>query len=346
MDLSIGDATRPRSTRGRLKRLLATALLGRRREALPPAGQLERRQVPDGRADWSDSFYFMGASAPDAPPVYTFLRLGFRAHLTECWLHLWTEQTGGLDLGFEEAPASAGLAAGGLSLACETPGQAWRLAYDGPLTDARGRTHAAVLRGRFQSSAPLHDFDAGTPPVVIGRALAGEPWSRDFFTALQAMHQVHYEQLGTLSLTLTLDGVTSELRLRSVRDHSYGPRRWDDLRGHCWLTGAMDDGSTWNLTLVNLPHLRHVLRGYRHDGARSIPVVDGPTLEALFAHGRPPEAYPLWFRTADGVRHELEVRRVADRRFHLGNLEFHEGMADFTCGTARGRGISEFSFPR
>lgn len=342
---SISSKTAPAGLAGRVKRLLASAMVSIPRGPRLDAAALDKRQQPDGRTDFSDSFYWMGAGAPDAP-MHLFLRLAFRAHTTETWLHLWTPETGALDLGSDEAAPSSTMAAAGLTATCETPGERWRLSYRGDVKAASGATHALELDARFVARSPLYDFERETPPVVVARALAGEPWSRGFFRELSAMHQVHYEQLGELSVTWRLDGAERTAVLRSVRDHSFGARRWGDLRGHCWLTGAMDDGSVFNVTLVDLPRLRNVLRGYRFDGARFVPVVDAPTLSSLFAHGRPPAQYPLWFITADGKRHEVEVSRVTNRCYRLGGaIDFHEGCAEFTSPTSRGRGISEFSFP-
>lgn len=337
------EVTRPSSAVGHLKLALGRGLVRASRRVTEPAST-ERRQPPDGSPAWSDSFYFMGGG----PTLAWWARLGFRPHLTETWLCVWTPETGLLDLRTESAEASPALSAGGLSLECLEPLKAWRLRFDGVLHDANGAPRKVQLDGRFTAQGPLYDFDAHSPAVSVARSLAAEPWSRDFFRELSALHQTHVEQVGETALTLSIDGVEQRATVRGVRDHSFGLRRWTDLRGHCWITCALDDGTAINVTAVRMPRLTHVLRGYVLKNGRCVPVVDAPTLDALWAWGRPPTDYSLSIVTEEGERLELRVRRDAERQYRLGDdgaLAFHEGIAHFTVGSATGRGISEFSFP-
>jgi len=346
MDVSFTAATRPRSPGAALKGLLARGLVraGRRPSIASP--RLDGRQPTGESPDWSDSFYFTGSSrAPDAPLAF-FARLGFRPSRTEAWLGVWTPQTGLLELNAADAPATSGLSACGLSLECLTPGQRWQVTFDGALRAPSGEMHPVQLSARFEGAGALYDFEHGTPPALVARTLSMEPWSRAFFEELQAMHQAHVEQPGRYEVALALGGAERRATLYGVRDHSFGPRRWRDFRGHAWLSASLDDGSAFNVTLVRLPKLRHVLRGYLFRDGRFSPVTDAPTLEVLWQHGAPPERYPLWF-VAGGRRHELEVRLDASHRYLLadGALAFHEGFASFTLGSVSGRGISEFSLP-
>ena len=57
----------------------------------------------------------------------------------------------------------------------------------------------------WKGVAPLVIFDkVGTTPLQVGKQLANEKWSKQFFRKLKEIDQVHYEQAGTLSGTFSL----------------------------------------------------------------------------------------------------------------------------------------------
>lgn len=343
---SFTSVTRASSPSRLAKRVLAHAMLrASRHEAMTPAA-LEQRQPRPDNAAFNDSFYFMGMAPPGDEPFAFFARLGFRAERTETWFTIWTPETGLVDVGAQDVAPVPALEAAGLRFTCTEPGQRWALDFDGALSPiAGGDALPASFHADWTGAGPLYDYDEHTPKDLVARSLSHESWSRAFFEELQAMQQRHYEQVGRYDATLRLGGRERKLVLRGVRDHSFGPRRWEQIQGHCWLTAVLDDGTAFNLTLARMPRLHHVLRGYVMKDGRIDPVVDGPTLDVLAGRGRPPSEYRLWFTTASGRRFEGDVRLDGARHYRLGGaLDFYEGIAMFDLGFSRGRGISEFSY--
>ncbi|KAF0287947.1 hypothetical protein FJT64_013635 [Amphibalanus amphitrite] len=81
-------------------------------------------------------------------------------------------------------------------------------------------------------------------PLAVARAMALEPWTREFFERLRDAHQTHYEQIGTTSGTVTVSGREHRLQVTGMRDHSYARYRdWTLLHRYGLHTLIMEDGT-------------------------------------------------------------------------------------------------------
>ncbi|CAL4145451.1 unnamed protein product, partial [Meganyctiphanes norvegica] len=101
-----------------------------------------------------------------------------------------------------------------------------------------------VLDLQFQSSLPYFDYDSQMDPVAAAKAFAYETWTREYFMSLKEHHQTHYEQMGHIGGTATIDGIKHQLHMQSFRDHSYGKMRdWRLMHRYVFHHVFLKDGS-------------------------------------------------------------------------------------------------------
>lgn len=106
----------------------------------------------------------------------------------------------------------------------------------------------------WSSVLPPFNYDVDISPLTVGRAIAREPWSRDFFARLEHYHQTHYEQYGQISGTATIDGVPYPLRMPCVRDHSYAVMRdWRNFHRYVMHFFSMENGDRVTVGVVSIP---------------------------------------------------------------------------------------------
>ncbi|XP_037084333.1 uncharacterized protein LOC119104721 [Pollicipes pollicipes] len=96
----------------------------------------------------------------------------------------------------------------GLLIRLVEPMVCWKINYAvGPMRlDETGELVDVVLDLTFTSTLPCFDFDTDMAPRTVARAMAREPWSREFFARLRDAHQTHYEQIGTTRGRVTVRG--------------------------------------------------------------------------------------------------------------------------------------------
>ncbi|KAF0312458.1 hypothetical protein FJT64_016782 [Amphibalanus amphitrite] len=115
------------------------------------------------------------------------------------------------------AGGSGAFAGAGLRIWPEEPMRRWRVAFAGQLRrHPSGQLVDVALDLRFTSNMPHFDYDTDMSAAAVSRAMAREPWSRQFFGRLRDAHQTHYEQLGTASGTVTVAGHQHALRIGVV----------------------------------------------------------------------------------------------------------------------------------
>jgi hypothetical protein len=132
----------------------------------------------------------------------------------------------------------------GMDLEVVVPTRQWRLRYDGDrprrLLDSRqlGLDPGAALRAseRCRVSVDLV-FDGRFPMHALSRSGdivegAGAAFARN-----------HYEQFGSVSGRITVDGRAAQVTGGAFRDHSWGPRDWQAAPHSDFTTVLADDGS-------------------------------------------------------------------------------------------------------
>jgi len=131
-----------------------------------------------------------------------------------------------------------------LRLSCEEPMRRWRWRYHGPAL--KGEARAMMKSPPPDDVAYLLDFDLewqGSSPVV------------DFGHGTEPGAEAsHYEQAGSLTGHLTVDGQTYDFLGHTFRDHSRGPRVLNEhFNRHTWIHGGFPSGRTLSSLIVETP---------------------------------------------------------------------------------------------
>ncbi|CAH1645567.1 unnamed protein product [Spodoptera littoralis] len=96
----------------------------------------------------------------------------------------------------------------GLEIANFIPMRTWKLTYNGDMK-VRNDTEKTVkveLELTWSAVFSHFNYDTQMSPKSMARDLAKEKWSRGYFKLLKKFHQTHYEQMGVLEGTVTIDG--------------------------------------------------------------------------------------------------------------------------------------------
>jgi hypothetical protein len=185
-------------------------------------------------AQWSDSFYFGGGDARSGIAFYT--RIGRRPNeeTVEAALGVWLPD-GRFVLCFAREDDGAELAAGGIAYECGLPHELWRLS-------------AATSGMVFAQAGDLAVRGSGKP-AQVRVALRFCAWTEPFEFATGLTERVaacHYEQPGSISGTIEVDGERFALAGGGMRDHSWGVRNWQGVPYWRW-TGMLVDPDTFLL---------------------------------------------------------------------------------------------------
>ena len=301
----------------------------------------ENHRVPLGEVQhYNDSYYFTGH---DSTGNALIMRLGFRGDGScEPWFSLlFDNKQYNLDGDACVLPGDRRI--GDLWIACEEPGKRWKLRFDGGLRSGSKRIPVS-LDAEFLSSFPIFNFSSGMPSSTIATSMARERWTREWFRELSGWHQVHYEQNGEIAGSLTIGKKHHTLAMRAIRDHSFGPRRWNDMIRHVWLAAALEDGRFVNYSLVSYPIMSHIRAGFIEDGDRFTTVVGGTRLEA-FTAGDPPEKFSVEIILHTGKRLSLDCSNGPRFSWHMGGAyRITEAVASYELNGVPGRGICEFGY--
>ena len=323
-----------------LKRLFAYALVSRSDAAQQNPSVLEARQKPDASGFFNDSFYFSGRDTTGNALV---LRLGFRPQAdTEIWFDLMLPQTGRVSGIFPDATSDiSNITCGPLHLKCVEPNHLWKITYNGPVRTSHGDVPAEMELSFSSTEVPV-DFKAHTDSWGLAGYMAQEKWSREWFEKLRDLKQIHYEQGGTLTGTISLDGTTYPLELRGVRDHSFGPRKWQAMQEHAWLMACMEDGSFINVSTVSYDFLPYMHSGYVARGGVVLPVTAAPRFQDIPRTN--PEGMDFQYQFAVKGEPSRRMNCMVDEVFEYtmhGVYHFYEGLARFDLDGKKGVGICE-----
>ena len=320
-----------------LKKLLMKAIIKKRQKTAFDYPAAEAYVLPADADETVNNSYYFSAHGLDGTSLYC--RLGIRSSFREVWFLykkgdcVYTHKT---LIHKEDCP-----------LTCERVEEGWRFSYRGALTDDAGKEHEASFLGTFVSREAPVDFFSHMPPVCTARAMAGERWSRAFFSEVQKNNQVHYEQFGRLTGVLSLDGEELGIDLPCVRDHSFGTRRWSYMNNHLWLMAVRED-SQLNFSMVSYPAMSVLELGNfkpREGGMRYIESAEYD--RAAITAQDVPERLALTLRLSDGgsIGVEVECRYATEYLFRdEGSYRLLEGIADLKIDGVSYRGILELGF--
>ena len=146
----------------------------------------------------------------------------------------------------------------GVHLEPVVPMKRWKVKFEGEMMMKNEgdiiTSHKVRIDAEYSSELEYFDFDSDMDPWTVARAMAREPWSRQYFERLQAAHQSHYEQFGEVSGLVSVDGQERDLKVSVMRDHTHGSNRdWTLMHRYCLHNFTCQDGTRGFLGVVSQP---------------------------------------------------------------------------------------------
>lgn len=229
------------------------------------------------------------------------------------------------------------------------PMKHWKLNYSGELklADDASKRFKVEFEADWKTTLPYFDYDTMIPPWTMARAIAKEPWSREYFEMLKAAHQTHYEQHGNITGTIKVGDKSYKFDIPSMRDHSYGfKREWKLLHRYMMHAFSTEDGRRFDTINVCQPLTSsHLELGYIYEKDGSLHPVEWLDLP-LWNHGENgtlPSDYGFTFK-ANGKVHYVQVQVLHTIDFHIGwewEAKITERHCRFVVDGVEGYGVSE-----
>lgn len=226
-------------------------------------------------------------------------------------------------------------------------GELFEVSYNGKETVTCGDGKNAVINLTFNATAPIYDFFTHGNDKLVARTYARQKWNKDFFEGLKKNKQTHYEQYGTVSGTVNIDGNEIKLNnLPAVRDHSYGMRDWGYMNRHFWLAGVSESGRAFNVSMVSYPNAAGIHAGNVFVDGKIINLEDFSIKDDTVCDGLGPDELTATLKTVDGNKLSLKGKRICETVYNLQNGAYtlREGYGEFVLDGETFRGVWEFGY--
>ncbi|XP_054287744.1 uncharacterized protein LOC129003474 [Macrosteles quadrilineatus] len=241
----------------------------------------------------------------------------------------------------------------GLLLQPLEPMRKWKLTYTGEMWLHVNPTKqfSVAFSAVFTSALPIFHYDTDLDPGLLAAAIANEPWTLQYFKALKKSHQCHYEQMGNMEATLTVNTEVYNLtNMAAFRDHSYGVERdWELLHRYVFHMIFLEDGTKAAVGVICHPTNCSVLQtGYVVLNTGLIHPITWCDFK-LYQHGEngtPPKDYAFSFKAGKKL-YTVEVKVEHESVHYLGwkwEARMVERMVVYKVGGVRGRGVSEWHY--
>ncbi|HTX88672.1 MAG TPA: hypothetical protein VMC08_06775 [Bacteroidales bacterium] len=326
------------------KKIIARILVNRQRKRYP-VEYLEQKHVDLKLPFPNDSSFFYGG---DKAGNAFITRMAFRdpARGHEYWFDFYIKGLGFIGLKEDPGPDGEGFQMGNLKWEPIEVGKSWRITYNGPLTDEKGKKYEANADLVFTGEHPIYNYADSSDRNLIAGAIASEKWSREFFVKLQELSQTHLEQTGNLKGTLVLDGKKYTFDFRAMKDHTFGSRTWLTWDRHYWISGLADNGYQWTVTTIRYLFLGRLSAGFVIDPeGRVDAIVDCTDLEAISKEKLLPDQGTLEIKMRSGKTHRIEFRRNGHFPYLMdGKYMMREAIGTYKFDGTDGLGMVEFGF--
>jgi hypothetical protein len=249
------------------------------------------------------------------------------------------------------------IAAGGMAFEIVKPLEQLRVSYDGTICMMNDPQDMASPKRAFTSNPIVAcrvaiDFH-GISPVFGGEKVDehGKPLQE---APEEAFARAHYEQHVRGTGTITVGDRTWSIDGLGLRDHSWGPRYWQNLSWYRWLPMAFSEDFALVLSIVTLRHGRSHVWGVvlRKDasGKKDYVLVEDASISSEYDQRHQAVGQTLRLRTKEREYVvtgkslslvPLRNRRKTDDGSEL-STRITEAMTEFRCDGLIGYGMSEY----
>lgn len=257
-----------------------------------------------------------------------------------------------------ESTTNTAFSAGGLTFAVEQPFRTLTLTFAGEvlilddpqrMTDPR---QAFLESPRAPAEANLR-FTAFTP--VYGGEVVDADGNPLPEKADEAFARAHYEQHMQGEGTIHIGAQQFNLQGFGLRDHSWGPRYWQNLYWYRWFPMAFSAEFAINISIIQMRNGTRPIWGMVYDTRQGeAPIyqhVCDARLQSRWDDHHQAQAQSIWLKTEAGREYEvsgtalsmipLRNRRQNDQgEWQLTRIT--EAMSQFNCDGVQGFGMAEY----
>lgn len=325
-----------------LKKWLITKQLKNRKIIPHTSEEIESKHIKE-LDFYNDSSYFNGI---DGKGNFFLSRMSFRFNRpNEHWLEFYTEKWGLLRRIKPLGAEGDDFQQGNLRFERIKPLQKWKITYNGMMmSDAQ--EHHVCIDLLYEAKTPIIDFQHAMILDTTASAIAQQPWSSGFFNQLKEIKKMHFEQGGMLDGTISVDGVSEEYSFYSMRDHSWGIRRWDDWKRHTWMCGMLENGDCINVSLIKYNFLGQLAAGFYIKSGTVHFLRKFPDFEEFAQNPLFPEEAQLDVEFENNIK----IRLNWERKYYVpydmdnGKYKIYEGISEGRIDNNKVHMVTEFGF--
>jgi hypothetical protein len=297
--------------------------------------------------NFNESMYFNFFDRKES--IGGFIRLGKRANEGRAEMTITLYLPDGRVLFMFDRPAidnNDSFDAGGARFDVLEPTQRLRTTYQGSVAELKEpRLMADPKRAFAESPSKRVSLDLMHNAVGPLYGLVGAKEQTDR-PAEKQFGKAHYEQHMHVTGSLEIDDESYAIDGYGIRDHSWGPRYWQNIQSYEWLTMNFGPDFHAMVSVIDFDGTRARQHGVVVRGDQ-IDLIGEVEIEAEYEeNGLFHKALRTKVKTRSGEELEIEGKvqsfiplrnRRAGHVTHIG-----EGMTEWRCGDQIGYGLSEF----
>ncbi|CAB3224093.1 unnamed protein product [Arctia plantaginis] len=241
----------------------------------------------------------------------------------------------------------------GLEIVNFIPMRTWKLMYKGDMKPRNNLQKVVKVEMDLTWSANFAPFNYDTQmsPKSMASDMAREKWTKGYFKLLKKAHQTHYEQMGYIKGTVTIDGKDTTVNMPCVRDHSFGKfRNWRTFHRYVYHFIFLENGDSMAIGTICQPSiLSHLTIGYlcRQSDQAVLPVQTCDFL--MYQHGENqilPKDYGFVFE-AGNKSYAVRILVNDEETFYIGKTreaKFYERWCTVEVNNVKGWACVEWQY--
>ena len=291
---------------------------------------------------FNDSSYFNGLGDDGS---YFLVRQSFRTTRgNEFWLELFFPNLGLLRLKNHPGKEGEGFQQGNLKFDCLQLGKKWRISFIGEM-NLNGEEKKVEFDLIFTAKTPIVNFHNAMIVDATARAIAKEKWSKSFFEKLKDSKKHHFEQGGTLTGSVIISQHKRSVNWSSMRDHSWGIRKWSGWKRHVWFCGMMENGESFNVSMVEYDYMGQLTAGFVTEGNQIHYLREFPLISEFASAPIFPEKLNLTLKYSDNKKYHLICERATFVPYNMdGEYRINEGISSGAVNGIKLKLVTEFGF--
>ena len=325
-----------------LKYKIIKKKLAKNKVELTPLEEIELKHKDPNQELFNDSSYFNGISDDGS---FFIVRQSFRTTRgNEYWLEVFFPDLGLLRLNQHPGEEGAGFQLGTLKFTPIKAGSEWDVSFQGEM-DLDGTSKRVNIDLNFTAETPIIDFHNALIVDATAKAIANAKWSNSFFEKLKDSKKHHFEQGGRLKGVIEIDGTPRQVDFSSMRDHSWGIRKWGGWKRHIWIGGMMENKQCFNVSMVQYDYMGQLSAGFILEGDEVHYLREFPSLEEFASDPIFPEKLDLKLKFSNGKEYHLIADRQTFVPYNMDNeYRIKEGISFGTVNGIPIKLVTEFGF--